>query len=361
MEEAYTLFRIRTSSHLRYSDSSILIIYTGGTIGMSIDFKTNALVPFNFGRIMEKIPEINQFEFKITVLSMKKLIDSSDITPEYWIYLAELIMHFYKNYTGFIILHGTDTMAYTASALSFLLLNLHKPIILTGSQLPIGIPRTDARENLISALELAAARKNNHSIINEVCIYFNRLLLRGNRSKKIRSVDFTAFTSENYPYLAKIGTYIQYNMPYIATSSSRELKIYSKISHQVHLIKLFPGIHTKYIAALCYSSSLRGIILETYGSGNAHSNQEFLSLVKKIIQKGIIVLNISQSLGGRVDQTYYPNGKQLEELGVISGSDMTAEAAITKMMVLLGNFSDPEKIMSLLKTPMSGEMNTESV
>ncbi len=347
---------INTSSSTQ-SDVSVLIIYTGGTIGMDTDPQTKGLVPFDFERIMEKVPELKRFDFRLTVFSLSQLIDSSDITPNHWIYLATLIEMYYDNYAGFVILHGTDTMAYTASALSFLLSRLSKPVILTGAQLPIGVPRTDARENLIAALEIAATHHKGKSLITEVCIYFDHLLLRGNRAKKIQNVNFTAFASENYPPLIKAGTYMQYNMPYIRKAVSGTLKVYRKMDNRVHIIKLFPGIEPSYVSASLCAPDLKGVVLETFGAGNAPVNPDFLLILEKVIKQGVLVLNISQSHGGNVDQNRYPNGKQLADIGVIGGMDMTTEAAITKMMFLLGNFGNRQELIRQLQVPICGEFN----
>lgn len=351
----YRIVSINTKSSQK-AKSSILIIYTGGTIGMITD-ESGALVSFNFRQIIEKIPSLTNFKMKLTVISFPEPLDSSDIKPSHWIDIGYIIYENYKQYDGFVVLHGTDTMAYTASALSFILEGLNKPVILTGAQLPIGARRTDARENLITALEIASSKLAGRPIVSEVCIYFGNVLLRGNRSKKVQSVQFSAFESENYPPLAEAGILIDYNWPALMKNEDQALKYHDKFNTDVTILKLFPGINKKVVENILNIENLQGVILESYGSGNAPSEKWFIDCLVRAINKGIIVFNVSQCNGGRVIQGKYETSLILKNIGVLSGSDITMEAAITKMMYLLGNEKTKENIKELLVKPISGEMS----
>lgn len=329
----------------------ILIIYTGGTLGMVFDEQKRTLVPFRFHDTLQKLPELNHLSPEIHLVSFEKPIDSSDVNAEIYLTLAGIIEKHYHAYDGFVIIHGTDTMAFTASALSFLIHNPHKPIVFTGAQLPIGIPRTDARENLITSIEIAAARQsvtgqnitqqdvarqgvarmNNKAVVPEICIYFNGRLLRGNRARKRESSQFDAFDSENYPYLAEIGVYIDYNFRHIRYSEG-ETRFYNVLSDQVSVLTLFPGISKEILRKHLLHESTRGVILLTYGSGNAPSADWFIDTIKQGIDTGKAVLNITQCTGGKVMMGKYASSQRLKDIGVISGSDMTLEAAVGKMM-----------------------------
>jgi L-asparaginase len=338
---------------------SVLVIYTGGTLGMVYESKGKQLVPFNFDQIIEKVPEISRLSFGITFLSLKEPIDSSNVNPAIWIELATIIEQNYKTYDSFVILHGTDTMAYTASALSYLLENLNKPVVLTGAQLPIGVARSDARENFITALELSTAKDENHQpVFSEVCIYFNSQLLRGNRSKKQESSDFNAFHSENYPNLAVAGVQIEYNIPFIKPYQEHgPLQVHKHLDINVAFIKMFPGISEKVVQSILGIEGLRGVVLETYGAGNATTEPWFLEAIRCAIEKGIIIFNVSQCDGGKVTQGQYQTSKFLKQVGVVSGSDITSEAAITKMMYVFGKEDDPAKCAEQLGKPLRGEMS----
>ncbi|GLU57155.1 L-asparaginase 1 [Dyadobacter frigoris] len=338
--------------------ASVLVIYTGGTLGMVYETKGKQLVPFNFEQVIEKVPEIRRLDFEITFLTLNEPIDSSNMNPEIWIELAKIIFDHYEKYDSFVILHGTDTMAYTASGLSFLLDNLNKPVILTGAQLPIGVARSDARENFITALELAAATNEDGTpILSEVCIYFNSHLLRGNRSKKQESSDFNAFHSENYPLLANAGVRIDWNLPFIKPfEKNKKVKTQSKLDTNVAFLKLFPGINKQVVKSILGIEGIKGIVMETYGAGNATTEPWFLEEIQKTIERGVIIFNVSQCDGGRVAQGHYQTSKFLKQVGVVSGSDITAEAAITKMMYVFGKETDHSKCVEMLKNPMRGEM-----
>jgi L-asparaginase len=341
------------------TQGSVLVIYTGGTLGMVYETKGKQLIPFNFDQIIEKVPEIQRLSLDITFLSLEEPIDSSNMTPEIWIELGTIIEENYHTYDSFVILHGTDTMAYTASALSYLLEGLNKPVILTGAQLPIGVARSDARENFISALELAAAtHEDGTPILSEVCIYFNSQLLRGNRSKKQESSDFNAFHSENYPYLVNAGVRIDYNLPFIEKfKPDAVLKVQKELDTDVAFLKMFPGINQKVVQSILKIEGLKGIVLETYGAGNATTEAWFLESIKEAIEKGIIIYNVSQCDGGRVAPGQYQTSKYLKQVGVDSGSDITAEAAITKMMYVFANEKNPSNWAEILSTPIRGEMS----
>lgn len=332
----------------------ILILYTGGTFGMTYDAQ-GVLIPFDFSLILDHLPTLKNLALQLTVISFEKPIDSSNIEPEHWQTLARLVSDHYESHDGFVVLHGTDTMAYTASALSFMLEGLAKPVVFTGAQLPISEPRSDARENLVTALEVASARKNGVALVPEVCIYFNYELLRGNRSKKVESMQFDAFNSGNYPPLAKAGVKIDYNFAAIRPPGRKSLRLLSKLDTNISILKLFPGISETTIGAIVGTPNLKALILETYGSGNAPTSSALLQYLKHAIDDGVLVLNISQCPGGRVMQGRYETSKELQKIGVIGGADMTTEAAVTKLMVLLGE-SGVKSARTLIAEALAGEL-----
>lgn len=299
---------------------------------------TGVLRPFDFSAILEHLPTLRNLMLQLTVISFEKPIDSSDIEPDHWLALGEIIEKHYADQDGFVVLHGTDTMAYTSSALAFMLRNLSKPVVFTGAQLPISESRSDARENLITALEIASARKDGLARVPEVCVCFDDALIRGCRAKKVESMHFDAFQSENYPYLAKAGVSIDYNDSAIIHAASPGLSVWKKFDRRVAVLKLFPGITEEVVRAVLRSTGLKGIIIETYGSGNAPTAAWFLALLKEAIAGGLLVVNISQCPGGMVVQGKYETSRVLQEIGVIGGADMTLEAAVTKLMLLLGEF-----------------------
>ncbi len=330
----------------------VLIIYTGGTIGMMQEQVSRALVPVNFKSISEQIPELKELNCKIDFHSSHKPIDSSNVHPLAWEELATIIEKKYKAYDGFVILHGTDTMAYTASALSFMLKNLGKPVILTGSQLPLGVIRTDAKRNLITTIEIVAAKE----VVPEVCIYFNSQLFRGNKAEKFTSSKFDAFHSLNYPMLAEAGVNIVYNPKAIRKQHAGKFHVERGFNSNVVIVKLFPGIKPSIFSSIASAKGLQGIILETFGSGNAPSDSKFLSAIEEAIKRGIIIVNISQCSGGSVNQGKYETSVQLKKLGVVSGSNMTTEAAITKLMFLLDKKHSIKKLKDLMGKDLAGEM-----
>ncbi len=339
---------------------SVLLIYTGGTIGMKEDPADGTLKPFDFSALMDEVPELRKFGPDIDTWSFSPPIDSSDVEPSLWQSLAELIREKYDSYSGFVILHGTDTMAYSASALSFMLDNLAKPVIFTGSQLPIGRPRTDGKENLISAVEIASATgPEGRALVPEVCIYFNSSLLRGNRSTKINATGFDAFSSPNCPPLASAGISIRYNAALIRYPGEplRRFSVHPKLDTRVSILKIHPGITEQAVRDILLGDGTRAVILETYGAGNAISKPWFLRIVEEACASGKILLNVTQCLSGDVDMDIYATGRKLKDAGVISGHDITTESALGKLFFLMGNHSDPDRVKTLLEENLKGEIS----
>jgi len=334
------------------------LIYTGGTIGMNRNPLTGALEPFDFEHLLNRVPELAQFQTEIATYQFAPPIDSSDMSPEFWTELTTIISERYNDYDGFVILHGTDTMSFTASALSFTLQNIAKPVILTGSQLPIGQLRTDGKENLITSIEIAAARRQDGTpMVPEVCVYFNGHLMRGNRTTKQSADEFNAFESFNYPHLADAGVNIAYHEEFIhRPDPNRQLVAQTKLDASVFIFSLFPGVREEMIRYLVTMPTLRAIVMRTYGSGNAPQATWLISALKEATRRGKVVVNISQCLQGRVEMGRYDTGYQLKEAGVISGYDGTVESAVTKLMVLQGRYDDPEQVRKFMKQSICGEI-----
>jgi L-asparaginase len=336
----------------------ILVIYTGGTIGMVRRAEDNALVPVDFSQITQHVPELQRFDFPIAAHAFDPPMDSSNMDIGIWGELAEIIREHYAQYEGFVLLHGTDTMSYTASALSFMLEDLCKPVIFTGAQLPIGTIRTDGKENLVTAIEIAAARKNGLPLVQEVCIYFEFKLHRANRTTKNNAEAFNAFRSYNFPFLGEAGTEITYREDLLLhTEQKGELGVSTTLENNIVSAQLFPGINPANLHALTSIPGIRALLLQTYGSGNAPNQKWFLDFIEQTTGRGIIVLNISQCKMGTVQMEKYQTGKGLLERGVISGRDMTYEAAVAKLMYVLGKEKSPEKAKQLLCTSLKGEMS----
>ena len=335
--------------------TNVLIIYTGGTIGMINDPKSGVLVPFNFEQITDHVPELKRLKYQFKVHSFDPLIDSSNMSPEVYKELAQLIKKEYDQYDGFVVLHGSDTMSYTASALSFMIENLGKPVIFTGSQLPVNGIRTDAKENLITALEIAAEKRKGKAIVPEVCIYFDYKLFRANRSFKYNSEKFEAFRSPNYPILAEAGVYLKFNKNVILKPSLEPVKFHTKLDSAIGILKLYPGISPAIVKS-ALSAECKAVIMETFGSGNTSTQEWFLNLLKEAIDGGKLILNISQCKVGTVELGRYETSRKLLEMGVVSGFDMTFEAAVTKLMYLLGNVRSKKKIAEYLETDLRGEL-----
>lgn len=347
-------------THDMTQKSALLLIYTGGTIGMKQDMKDLTLKPFDFSQILNEVPEIRKFAFKIDTYSFEPPIDSSDVEPSLWQDLARLIKEKYEDYDGFIILHGTDTMSYSASALSFMLDGLTKPVIFTGSQLPIGVPRTDGKENLISAVEIASAKdEEGHPAVPEVCVCFDSLLMRGNRSTKVNSEVFRAFQSPNFPPLAEAGINIRYNNEYIRKPNDwyQSLTINTELDTRVSILKIHPGITPEVVRNILCGKETRAIIMETYGSGNAPTRDWFLDIVKESSAMNKIIVNVTQCLAGTVNMNIYANGKALERAGVIDGYDSTTESALAKLFYLMGKSRDNEWVKAMMGRNLKGEIS----
>jgi L-asparaginase len=336
--------------------TSILVINTGGTIGMSTDKQTGALIPFDFGNLYQVMPALGNFDFSIKSHTFQPLIDSSNVTPSFWVKLASVIEKNYENYDGFVILHGTDTMAYSASMLSFMLENLNKPVIFTGSQLPISSVRSDGRDNFITAVEIAADHRFDTPVVPEVAIYFENKLLRGNRTNKFNAENFNAFLSGNYPPLAEVGVYIRYNQNSILKPNFRALKVHYSLDANVAVLKLFPGISENIVKSIVHISGLKGLILETYGAGNAPTDPWFVDCLKNAIDNGITIYNVTQCKGGSVEMGKYETSVALGKIGIVGGFDITTESAVTKMMFLLGQGLSGEKLRELLQKSLRGEI-----
>ncbi|MBE9488057.1 MAG: type I asparaginase [Bacteroidetes bacterium] len=338
---------------------SVLLLYTGGTIGMKTNDLTGGLAPFNFKQIEEEVPELKKFNINIDTYTFDPLIDSSNVKPSLWLEIANIIKQNYNKYDGFVVLHGTDTMAYSASALSFMLPNLTKPIIFTGSQIPIGVLRTDGKENLISSIEIASQKKNGVAVVPEVCIYFQNHLLRANRTTKFSAEHFNAFKSENYHPLAKAGIKIEYstnNILPMPENTNEELQVISSMCEDVVVIDIFPGISQSILSSILNIPNVKGFIMRTFGSGNAPTDSWFIEELEKALKRGVAILNVTQCPSGSVNMELYDTGKAMSKIGIISGHDITTEAAITKMMFLLGQHLTNKQLHDKLSQSLRGEI-----
>lgn len=340
------------------SKPTILLLYTGGTIGMVKNFETGALKVFDFKKLLQRIPELKQLDCDIQTVSFEKPIDSSNMNVSKWVKIAEIIENNYDFFDGFVILHGSDTMSYSASALSFMLQHLKKPVVFTGSQLPIGDLRTDAKENLITAIQIASLRHKSLPVIQEVCLYFEYKLYRGNRTTKISAEHFNAFTSPNYPALAESGVHLKVsNDLLLPQTGDEDFAVNKAMDSNVVIVKMFPGITAQVLSAIVAIPGLKGMVLETYGSGNAPDEDWFISILKGAIDNGLHVVNVTQCSGGSVNMGHYETSTMLKEIGVISGADITTEGAITKMMHLLGQDLQDADFKTRFETPLRGELS----
>ena len=336
----------------------ILIVYTGGTIGMVKDYNTGALKAFDFSQISSKIPELQQLNCEISTISFEEPIDSSNMSVEYYIQIADIISDNYDKFDGFVVLTGSDTMSYTSSAISFMFENLQKPVIFTGSQLPIGDLRTDAKENLITSIQVASAYENGKPVIQEVGLYFEYKLYRANRTTKINAEQFEAFASMNYPPLAESGVHLNFSYPLLLKSNEgdKDLVVRKNLDNHVAILKLFPGITESVVRSFMNIPDLKGIILETYGSGNAPTETWFVDLLEKAVKRGIYIVNVTQCKGGSVILGHYETSSELKRIGIVDGKDITTETAVAKMMYLLGEKLSKEEFKHYFEKPLRGEM-----
>ncbi|MFD2789183.1 L-asparaginase 1 [Arenibacter antarcticus] len=337
--------------------TKILLIYTGGTIGMVKDYETGALKAFNFKKLLKHIPELNQLDCDIDSVSFETPIDSSNMNITSWVVIAEIIEVHYASHDGFVVLHGSDTMSYTSSALSYMLENLDKPVVFTGSQLPIGDLRTDAKENLITSIQIAALQENDKPLVREVCLYFEYKLYRANRTTKINAEHFEAFASLNYPSLVESGVHLKVNQEaLLKVKRGKKLKVNKEMDQNVAILKIFPSLSRALLHSILNTPNLKALVLETYGSGNASTEEWFRKELGEAIKKGIFVVNVTQCSGGSVIMGQYETSEHLQKLGLINGKDITTEAAITKLMYLLGNNVSPNLFKTIFETSLRGEM-----
>ncbi|NAS32168.1 type I asparaginase [Flavobacteriaceae bacterium R38] len=336
---------------------NILLIYTGGTIGMIKDYETGVLKAFDFDKLEERIPELRQLDCDVEAISFSIPIDSSNMNPKYWVQIAEMIEENYEKFDGFVVLHGSDTMSYSASALSFMLENLSKPVIFTGSQLPIGDLRTDAKENLITSIQIASLDKKNPGI-KEVCLYFEYKLYRANRTTKINAEHFNAFASLNYPELGESGVHLTIHEERLfRPSKGKKLVIRKKLDDRIAVIKLFPGLHEEAVQCIFKNENIKAVVLETYGSGNTFTSPWFYKILEEAIQRGVFIVNVTQCSGGSVIMGQYETSVHLKKIGVIDGKDITTEAALAKLMYLLGNQIGRKTFKTIFETPLRGELS----
>ncbi len=335
--------------------ASVLLIYTGGTIGMWADPRTGTLRPMDLGLLEEQVPELARVNVRLGTVAFERPIDSSDMRPADWVRIAGIIGDNYTKYDGFVVLHGSDTMAYTASALSFLLEGLAKPVVLTGSQLPIGTIRTDAK-NLITAIEIAAAKdEQGRAMVPEVAVYFEYRLMRGNRTVKVHAERFEAFRSPNWPALAEAGVHLRYDRAAILPHRAGPLKVHDRLDDRIAVIRLFPGIRADWMRHALSQPGLRAAVLTTFGSGNGPTDPEFVAALREARDRGMLLINVTQCVGGRVEQGRYATSQAFVDMGVVGGADITVEAAVAKTMFLLAHTQGTEELVQRMEAPIAGE------
>jgi len=343
---------------LKNKTTKILLIYTGGTIGMVKEYKSGVLKAFDFKKVVNNIPELGQLDCAIDSVSFKKPIDSSNMNPTHWVSIATIIENYYADYDGFVVLHGSDTMSYTSSALSYMLENLAKPVVFTGSQLPIGDLRTDAKENLITSIQIAALKESNQPVVQEVCLYFENKLFRANRTTKINAEHFEAFASLNYPVLAESGVHLKvYKENLLKLKKAKPLIVHKELDDRVAILKLFPGFNRDLLQSILNIPNLKALVLETYGAGNAPTDEWLLDDLRNALNKGLHIVNVTQCSGGSVIMGRYETSKELERMSIINGRDITTEAAITKLMYLLGSEVSGKSFATIFETSLRGEMS----
>ena len=347
--------------HTQQEKASILLIYTGGTIGMIENPETGVLESFNFQHLKDNMPELKKLGYSVATIQFDPPMDSSEMGPDSWMKIVKIIADNYQKYDGFVVLHGTDTMSYTASALSFMLEGLNKPIIFTGSQLPIGVLRTDGKENLMTSIEIAAAHDaEGNPIVPEVCIFFENHLMRGNRTTKMNAENFNAFRSSNYPILAEAGIHIRFHRMHIHQyEEGRQLKVHTWLNSNIAVLKLFPGIQENVVTATLAIEGLKAVVLETYGSGNASRKEWFLRRLRDASERGVVIVNVTQCSAGSVEMERYETGYHLLKAGIVSGHDSTTESAVTKLMFLLGHGYSPDEVRRRMNESMAGEISID--